>query len=88
MSSFRFLALPPELRDYIYGDILTTTYFVKLPQQQVSLNARGCGKAIPQKPISSRLAILQVSKAVYHEAKQILCKHSVFFFDFPSNSLP
>lgn len=88
MSSIRFLALPPELRDYIYGDIITTTYFDELPQPRVYLNARGCGKAIPQKAISSRLAILQVSKAVYHEAKQILYKHSVFFFDFPSNSLP
>ena len=88
MSSIRFLALPPELRDYIYDDILTTTYLVELPQPRVYLNARDCDKPLPQQQISSRLAILQVSKAVYHEAKRILYKHSVFFFDFPSNSLP
>ena len=87
MSSIRFLALPPELRDYIYRDILTT-YLVELPQPRVYLNARDRGKILPQRQTSSRLAILQVSKAVYHEAKHILYKHSVFFFDFPSDSLP
>ena len=39
--SFRFLALPQEVGDYIYDEILTTTYTVDLPQPWVSARTVG-----------------------------------------------
>lgn len=86
---FRFLALPQEVRDYIYDEILTTTYTVDLPQPWVYLRARQHGQ-FPPSPhcASSHLAILRVSKSVYHEVEQILFGLSTFGFRFPSTGLP
>ncbi|CAD6582535.1 MAG: hypothetical protein ASARMPREDX12_000974 [Alectoria sarmentosa] len=87
-SAFQFLGLPPELRNRIYANILTATYLVELPEPCVYLHARVRRESPPQQDASPRLAILQVSKMVYQEAKQILYKHSNFLFDLPSQRLP
>ena len=67
---FRFLGLPPELRNHIYADILTTTYkgYLHLPWRY---------------PIVAGLTILRVSKLVYQEAKHILYQISTFRFYIP-----
>ena len=90
LSPFHFLALPPELRNYIYADVFTvnTTYAVKLPQPWVYLHARRRGESPPRQHPSSRLAILQVSKLVCQEAKEIFYKDSIFLFKVPAESLP
>ena len=85
---FQFLALPPELRNLIYADILTKSHRVNLPQPWVYHNARCHGAAPPQQRACPRLLILQVSKQVYREAKQILYKRGTFLFVLPSPSLP
>ena len=86
---FRFLALPQEVRDYIYRDILTTTYLVDLHSAVVILRARANGQIPPPPhPASIRLAILQVSKSICHEAKRILYSLGTFRFKFPSTGLP
>lgn len=87
---FRFLALPQELRDYIYSDVLTTTYLVELHQPQVYLSARASGQIPPSpNPASTRLTILRVSKSIHHEVKQVLYGLSTFRFECSSSpSLP
>ena len=69
---FRFFALPQELRDCIYRDVLTATYLVELPLAN---------------PASNRLTILQVSRSIHHEAKQILSGLGTFRFSFHSTGL-
>ena len=86
--SFRFLALPQELRDYIYRDVLTTTYLVELHLSAVYFSARPSRQISPSlNPTVTRLAILQVSKSIHHEAKQILYGLSTFRFNFLSTDL-
>lgn len=62
---FLFLALPAELRNQIYADILTKTYILRGPGNRLSE--------------SYSLAILRVSKAVYEEANKVLYEKGTFF---------
>ena len=86
---FRFLSLPPELRDYIYRNVLTTTYLIESYPARLSLSAGAHDQLrSSQHPTTTRLAILQVSKLIHHEAKQILYGLSTFRFEFSSTGLP
>ena len=86
--TFRFLALPQEVRDCIYRDVLTTTYLVELHSAVVILRARANGQIPPLYPASIRLAVLQVSKSICHEAKRILYRLSTFRFRHFTTGLP
>ncbi len=85
--SFRFLDLPPELRNIIYTDILTSKYRVELPHQDSKSRYVAHKKFRSLEKLSTRLSILRVSKLVYHEAKQLLYQHSTFAFNIPSQVL-
>ena len=76
-----FLSLPRELRDHIYGYVLTTTFLVKVP---------GTGE-VPS-PLQlhqhSNLGILSVSRSTHEEAKRVLYRYGHFRFDIFSADLP
>lgn len=67
---FRFLDLPPELRNHIYADILTATYYSFRPLPKCY-------------PPAARLTILRVSNSVYQEAREILYQSGTFRFWIP-----
>ncbi len=67
------LPLPLELRDLIYRYLLTETFMVKLLSVE-----KGAFLPLQQ---HARLAILNVSKSTYQEAKMVLCKQGHFRFD-------
>lgn len=71
-SPFRFLDLPPELRNHIYANILTTKYKAYRPIPSFYYPAKS-------------LTILRVSKLVYQEARQILYQCGIFRFWFFSS---
>lgn len=77
------LLLPQELRDQIYKDLLTTTTFlVENPRN---------GEILSYLPLHqhTRLAILNVSRLIYEEAKRLLYRHGHFHLNaFTAGSPP
>ena len=75
------LALPRELRDIIYGYVLAITVSVKSPRR---------GEISSYLPLHqhTRLAILNVSKSTYEEAKTFLYRHGHFRLNALSASSP
>ena len=64
---FRFLDLPPELRNHIYADTLTAEYRTYRYYSSYYYPGKG-------------LTVLRVSKLVYQEARQILYQSGNFLF--------
>lgn len=75
------LPFPRELRDYIYEYLLTDTFSVK------TLRTGKPSLSLPLRP-HSHLAILNVSRSTYEEAKRVLYKHARFRFDAASAYSP
>ena len=69
-APFRFLNLPPKLRNHIYADIFTATY----------VTCRPLPKSFPP---AAGLTILRVSKSVYQEARHVLYQSGTFYFHIP-----
>ena len=68
------LSLPRELRDHIYGYLLTTTFFVE------NIWSGDSASSLPLQ-MHTHPAILNVSKSTHQEAKQLLYIHGTFCFD-------
>lgn len=76
-----FLSLPQELRDYIYEYLLITTFLVKVP------HTGGISSCL-QLHQHTHLAILNVSRSTYEEAKRVLYRDGQFRFDIFSADSP
>ena len=75
------LPLPRELRDHIYGYLLTETFYV----ENIRIDHRA--SSIPLQD-STRPAILDVSISTHQEAKQALYRNGRFLFDAYSSFPP
>ncbi len=76
-----FLSLPRELRDHIYGYLLTTTFLVKVPRT-------GEVPSPLQLHRHANLGILNVSRSTHEEAKRVLYRYGHFRFDMFSADSP
>ncbi len=75
-----FLSLPRELRDHIYGYLLTTTFLVKVPRTEEVTSPLQLHR-------HTNLGILNVSRSIHEEAKRVLYRYGHFRFDiFSANS--
>lgn len=79
-----FFLFPREIRDQIYKDLLGTTYIVYGQSFKKDHIAR-MFNAVPSPP---SLAILQTSKAIKHEAEEVLYDYGIFayFFNFVAST--
>ncbi|KAF2500229.1 hypothetical protein BU16DRAFT_534846 [Lophium mytilinum] len=88
--SFRFLDLPREIRDIVYGILMTNSrsgsegLFHSIKDRHAP---KARLKSRPGRPLKPRTALLCVNKQIYEEAKEALYTNNVFSVALAQNNL-